>query len=87
MTNKEKKQMVIDTLEYMISEGMVVKLSDGRYRLKSERELEKEMEALLNEQIFQTSNLVRYYFSYRSVLVCRAKESSYVDCLRKQFLI
>ena len=49
MTNKEKKQMVVDTLQYMIDEGMVVKLSDGRYRLKSERELEQEMEALLNE--------------------------------------
>jgi hypothetical protein len=49
MTNKEKKQKVINTLEYMINEGMVVKLSDGRYRLKTERELEKEMEALLNE--------------------------------------
>lgn len=41
--------MVVDTLQYMIDEGMVVKLSDGRYRLKSERELEQEMEALLNE--------------------------------------
>jgi hypothetical protein len=41
--------MVIDTLEYMIEEGMVVRLSDGRYRLKTERELEREMEVLLNE--------------------------------------
>jgi hypothetical protein len=49
MTYKEKHQAVVDTLEYLIEEGMAVRLSDGRYRLKTERELEKEMEALLND--------------------------------------
>lgn len=49
MTNKEKRQAVVDTLEYMIAEGMVERLSDGRYRLKTERELKREMEVLLNE--------------------------------------
>lgn len=48
MTYKEKRQAVVETLEYLIAEGMAVKLKDGRYRLKSEKELEKEMEALLN---------------------------------------
>lgn len=32
----------------MIEEGMVVKVKGG-YRLKTERELEQEMEALINE--------------------------------------
>jgi hypothetical protein len=49
MTYKEKRQAVVETLEYLIAEGMAVKLSDGRYRLKTERELEQEMEALLND--------------------------------------
>ena len=49
MTQKEKRQAVVDTLEYLIAEGMAVRLSNGRYRLKTERELEKEMEALLND--------------------------------------
>lgn len=49
MTLEEKRQAVVDTLEYLINEGMAIKLSDGRYRLKTERELEKEMEALLRE--------------------------------------
>lgn len=39
---------MVDTLEYLIEEGMAVKLSDGRYRLKTERELEQEMEMLIN---------------------------------------
>lgn len=49
MTYKEKRQAVEDTLQYLIDEGMAVKLKDGRYRLKTERELEQEMEALHND--------------------------------------
>lgn len=47
MTEKEKREQVQQTLDYMIAEGMVVKVKGG-YRLKTERELEEEM-ALLNE--------------------------------------
>jgi hypothetical protein len=49
MTKKEQEQMVLQELQYMIAEGMVVETSPGYYRLKTERELEREMEALYNE--------------------------------------
>lgn len=49
MTQVEKRQAVEDTLKYLIEEGMVIKLSDGRYRLKSESELELEMDRILND--------------------------------------
>jgi len=47
MTEKQKREQVQQTLDYMIAEGMVVKVKGG-YRLKTERELEEEM-ALLDE--------------------------------------
>jgi hypothetical protein len=46
MTKKEQEQRVLQELQYMIAEGMVVETSPGYYRLKTERELEEEMEAL-----------------------------------------
>jgi hypothetical protein len=49
MTKKEKEKMVLQELQYMIAEGMVVETKPGYYRLKTERELEKEMEALYND--------------------------------------
>jgi hypothetical protein len=49
MTKREKEQRVLQELQYMIAEGMVVETSPGYYRLKTERELEKEMQALYNE--------------------------------------
>jgi len=47
MTEQEKREQVQQTLDYMIAEGMVVKVRGG-YRLKTEQELEEEMEALSN---------------------------------------
>jgi hypothetical protein len=49
MTKKEKEQMVLQELQYMIAEGMVVETKPGYYRLKTEQELEQEMNALYNE--------------------------------------
>ena len=49
MTKKEKEQMVLQELQYMIAEGMVVETSPGYYRLKTERELEQEMDVLYND--------------------------------------
>jgi hypothetical protein len=49
MTEKEQKERVLQELQYMIAEGIVVETSPGYYRLKTERELEQEMEALYNE--------------------------------------
>ena len=46
MTKKEQEQLVLQELQYMIAEGMVVETKPGYYRLKTERELEEEMEAL-----------------------------------------
>lgn len=48
MTDKEKKKQIQQTLDYLIAEGMVVKVKGG-YRLKTEQELEKEMEALYQD--------------------------------------
>ena len=45
MTDKEKREQVQQTLDYMIAEGMVKKVKGG-YRLKTERELEEEMALL-----------------------------------------
>lgn len=45
MTDKEKREAIQRELDYMIAEGMVVKVKGG-YRLKTERELEEEMNAL-----------------------------------------
>lgn len=45
MTDKEKREQVQQALDYMIAEGMVVKVRGG-YRMKTERELEEEMDAL-----------------------------------------
>lgn len=45
MTDQEKREQIQQTLDYMIAEGMVVKVKGG-YRLKTEQELEEEMDAL-----------------------------------------
>jgi hypothetical protein len=49
MTKKEQEQRVLQELQYMIAEGMVVETSPGYYRLKTEKELEQEMNALYND--------------------------------------
>jgi hypothetical protein len=46
MTDQEKKEQIQQTLDYMIAEGMVVQTKPGYYRMKTERELEVEMESL-----------------------------------------
>lgn len=48
MTDQEKREQIQQTLDYMIAEGMVVETKPGYYRMKTERELEREM-ALLDE--------------------------------------
>lgn len=45
MTDKEKIEQVQQTLDYLIAEGMTVKINGG-YRLKTEQELELEMAEL-----------------------------------------
>ena len=46
MTDQEKKEQIQQTLDYMIAEGMVIQTKPGYYRMKTERELEAEMESL-----------------------------------------
>ncbi len=43
MTQQERQEAVQQTLQYMIAEGMVKEVSPGRFRLKTEAELEQEM--------------------------------------------
>lgn len=56
MTDKEKKEQIQQTLDYLIAEGMVVKVRGG-YRLKTEQELEEEMEALYQDWCKSISQL------------------------------
>lgn len=51
MNYEENYNQVENALEYMIQEGMVKKVKGG-YRLKTELELEQEMEQLINESSF-----------------------------------
>ncbi len=44
MTKKEKIMQIQQTLDYLIAEGMVVEVTQGQYRLRSEEELNKELE-------------------------------------------
>jgi hypothetical protein len=46
MTEKEQKEQILQELQYMIAEGMVIETKPGYFRLKTERELEEEMDAL-----------------------------------------
>ena len=46
MTDDEKREEIQQTLNYMIAEGMVKQVPGG-YRLKTEQELEEEMEQLI----------------------------------------
>lgn len=48
MTERQKREQVQQTLDYMIAEGMVVRVKGG-YRLKTEKELEQEMDTLYND--------------------------------------
>lgn len=49
MTEKEQKEQILQQLQYMVAEGIAVETKPGYFRLKTERELEKEMQALYNE--------------------------------------
>jgi hypothetical protein len=51
MTHQQKHEQIKQTLDYMIQEGMVKKVKGG-YRLKTEQELEEEMNQLINESSF-----------------------------------
>ena len=51
MTRQQQHEQIKQTLEYMIQEGMVKKVKGG-YRLKTEQELEEEMNRLINESSF-----------------------------------
>ena len=48
MTYDEEKQMVRNSLNYLIAEGVVIETSPGMYRLKTEKEIAQELEAIAN---------------------------------------
>jgi hypothetical protein len=48
MNIKQKKEAIVQVLDYLIAEGFVVKEGD-KYRYKTNKELKKEMEALLED--------------------------------------
>ena len=49
MTRKEQIQQVQNALDYLIAEGIAVEDGKGLYRLKTKKELEKEMEEIVND--------------------------------------
>ena len=48
MTKKEKVKQIQQTLDYLIAEGMVVEVAKGQFRLRTEEELNKELENCYN---------------------------------------
>jgi hypothetical protein len=46
MTTKEKKERIKQELQYLIAEGFVVEGPKGMYRLKTQKELDKELNEL-----------------------------------------
>jgi hypothetical protein len=46
MNIKQKKEEIVQVLDYLIAEGFVVK-EGNKYRYKTDKELKNEMEALL----------------------------------------
>jgi hypothetical protein len=49
MTYKQQIQQVQNALNYLIAEGLAIEDGEGLYRLKTNKELEADMEAIHNE--------------------------------------
>jgi len=47
-TEEELQKAVIHSLNYLMEEGMIVK-EDEKYRLKSQKEIDKEISDILND--------------------------------------
>lgn len=48
LTEDQKIEVVQHHLNYLEKEGMVVKMKNGNYRLKTEKEIKQELEDIIN---------------------------------------
>lgn len=48
LTEDQKIEVVQHHLNYLEKEGMVVKMKNGNYRLKTEEEIKQELEDIIN---------------------------------------
>jgi DNA-binding transcriptional ArsR family regulator len=48
LTEDQKIEAVQHHLNYLEKEGMVVKMKNGNYRLKTEKEIKQELEDIIN---------------------------------------
>jgi len=48
LTEDQRIEVVQHHLNYLEKEGMVIKMSNGKYRLKTEKEIQEELENILN---------------------------------------
>tara|TARA_R110000868_G_scaffold103681_5_gene285348 strand:+ start:2560 stop:2709 length:150 start_codon:yes stop_codon:yes gene_type:complete len=48
MTYDEEIQLVRNSLEYLVAEGIAIETSPGMYRLKTDKELKQELEDISN---------------------------------------
>lgn len=46
LTPKQKEKIIQDHLNYLLEEGVVVKMGD-KYRLKTKKEIEKELQIII----------------------------------------
>ena len=48
LTEDQRIEVVQHHLDYLEKEGMVIKMANGNYRLKTEKEIQEELENILN---------------------------------------
>jgi hypothetical protein len=48
LTEDQKIEVVQHHLNYLEKEGMVVKMKNGNYRIKTEKEIKQELEDIIN---------------------------------------
>lgn len=48
LTEEQRIEVVQHHLDYLEKEGMVVKMKNGKYRLKTEKEIKQEINDILN---------------------------------------
>lgn len=48
LTIKEREKCVQDYLNYLEAEGVAIKMSNGKYRMKTQKEIQKELDNIVN---------------------------------------
>ena len=48
MSQEQLEQYIENYCEYLVEEGVAVRMENGRYRMKTEEEIEKEIQDIVN---------------------------------------